>query len=216
MRIRRSLVLASSLVLLGAGAFWATSSIADNSARPTLLEKDTAECTIFELEHAAIFPTLGTVKEIVGGGPSQVVAKVGEEFVAKNGRRVVSLQILSIGGRGFVEGLGETRFWFDATRPLTSAIWERVPGTGFPAIQEMRFHFFYTFEAFPGKVFRSMNPAVMRSDNVRAFPPPPRTTYRLVKPVDLEDISEPGVVAGRIVSNRAVIPAPRPNRLTPG
>jgi hypothetical protein len=158
---------------------------------------------------------LGTIKAMPGADPSQLVAEAGAAFLSKSGRTVVPIHIRSLGGKGFVEGVGETRYWLDATRPETSAIWEKVPGTGFPAIQEMRFHFFYTVEAFPGKVFRSLNPAIMRSDNVLAFPPPPGTYYRLAKPVDLEEISEPGVVAGQIVRNQARIPHGKPNLLIP-
>jgi len=91
---------------------------------------------------------------------------------------------------------------------VTGAIWEKTAGTEFPAVQEMRFHFFYTVEALEGKVFRSINPARMRSDNVRAFPPPPGTIYRLLEPVQLEDINEPGVVAGEILSNQVEVPRP--------
>lgn len=213
---RKSLVLAFSLVLLATGAFWATSSLAAGSERLSLLKAEgTVFCDVCDLEHVATFTSLGTIKERPGAEPSQLVAEAGAAFQSKSGRTVVPIHIRSLSGKGFVEGVGETRFWLDATRPETGAIWERTPGTGFPAIQEMRFHFFYTVEAFPGKVFRSLNPAIMRSDNVLAFPPPPETRYRLVEPVDLEDISEPGVVAGQILRNRAVIPHGKPNLLIP-
>ncbi|HEX4964346.1 MAG TPA: hypothetical protein VF173_26240 [Thermoanaerobaculia bacterium] len=163
-------------------------------------------------QHEIVIGSLGTFTEVGTGAPSQIMVEVGNQFLAKSGQKTVPLKIVSIGGTGFAEGLGATRFWLDATRPVTSAIWEKQLGTEFPAIQEMRFHFFYTMEAMPGKVFRSVNPAVMRSDDVRAFPPPPGTVYHLAKAVDLEDASEPGVVIGRIVSNRVVIPKSRVSR----
>lgn len=212
---RKSLVLAFSL-LLAAGAFWATSSLAAGSEGPSLLKAEgEVFCSVCDLEHVATFDGFGTVKERPGAEPSQLVAEVGAAFLSKSGRTVVPIHIRSLGGKGFVEGMGETHFWLDAARPETSAIWERVPGTGFPAVQEMRFHFFYTVEAFPGKVFRSLNPAIMRSNNVLAFPPPPETRYRLAKPVDLEEISEPGVVVGQIVRNQAIIPHGKPNLFIP-
>ena len=69
----------------------------------------------------------------------------------------------------------------------------------------MRFHFFYSLEAMPGKVYRSIKPARMRSNNVRAFPPPSGTVYRLMEPVELEEVSDPGVVVGRVLANRIAI-----------
>jgi hypothetical protein len=161
------------------------------------------------------FPGLGKFMPRGIGDAPPIVAVIGKPYISKAGLKTVPLRIIANGGHSFAEGLGETHFWLDATRPLTSAIWERSPGTEFPAIQEMRFHFFYTAEAFPGKIFRSVNPSRMRSENVRAFPPPPGTVYNLVEPVDLEDVSEPGVVVGRILSNRVVIPEPRPLEILP-
>ena len=216
-RMRSSFFLGSSLALLGVGVFWATSSMAAKPERLMLPQKEGLIASCGEEtppehydQHNITIDSLGTFTEIGTGAPSQIMAEVGRQFVAKSGLKTVPLKIVSIGGKGHAEGIGETRFWLDATRPVTSAIWEKQAGTEFPAIQEMRFHFFYTIEAMPGRVFRSVNPAVMRSNDVRAFPPPPGTVYRLAGPVEIEDVSQPGVVIGRVNSNRVVIPRPRP------
>jgi hypothetical protein len=217
---RRSLVFVCFLILVGAGVFSAAST---RAAKPekAMLPKVAGVMVACDPgvtppehydQHQIVIDSLGTFTEVGTGAPSQIMVEVGHQFLTKSGQKTVPLKIVSIGGTGFAEGLGATRFWLDATRPVTSAIWEKQLGTEFPAIQEMRFHFFYTMEAMPGRVFRSVNPAVMRSDDVRAFPPPPGTVYNLAKAVELEDASEPGIVFGRIVSNRVVIPKPGADR----
>lgn len=156
--------------------------------------------------HEIAIVGLGTFEEIADKGQSTpIMAKIGSQFRSKAGLKTVPLQVVSIGGTGFAEGLGETRFWLDATRPVTGAIWEKKAGTEFPAAQEMRFHFFFTAEALPGRILRSVNPAAMRSDLVKAFPPPPGTSYRLLRPVELEDVSQPGTIVGRVLSNHVVL-----------
>lgn len=201
------------LVLIAAGIFWTASSTASSVRRPTLPDSGlTAICSPEDTppehydQHGIVIDNMGTFTEVGRGAPSRIMAEAGAAFTSKDGLKTVPLKIVSIGGRGFAEGIGETRFWLDATRPVVSAIWEKRPGTEFPAAQEMRFHFFYTIEALPGRVFRSVEPATMRSEDVRAFPPPKGTVYTLVRPVELEDMAVPGVTIGRIVSNRVVIP----------
>jgi hypothetical protein len=214
---RRSLILGLFLALLSAGAFWATATLDAAPGRaklPTVgVKAGCPEDGVYHPEmHGVILDSLGYFQEQTVEGPSQIMIETGPQFKSRNGLRTVPFQIVSIAGRGFAEGIGQTQFRLDASRPVPSAIWEKKPGTDFPAIQEMRFHFFYTVEAMPDKFFRSVNPAVMRSENVGAFPPPPGTTYRLVKAVELEDVNEPGVVVGRIVSNQVVVPRPRAER----
>lgn len=209
MKIRGSVALVFAVVLIGIGAFWVTSSTADTPKKLMLPQTVNALETCDDIRHEgheASFNGLGTFQESPVGDPSPLVVRIGQQYKSKTGHKIVPLRVVSIGGHGFAEGIGETFCWLDQTRPIKSAIWEKKPGTEFPAIQEMQFHFFYTVEAMPGKVFRSINPARMRSNDVRAFPPPPGTVYRLVEPVKLEDISEPGVVVGQFLSNRLVIP----------
>jgi hypothetical protein len=214
---RRFLVLVFCLALVGA-AFWATSTVSAGPERSgEFLPKagDIVFCEVCDEDHEIQFTNFGTLKEIPfpGAESNKILAEVGKEFVSKSGLRTVPIYIRSLSGRGFVEGVGETRFWLDPTRPATSALWEKVPGQRFPAVQEMRFHFFYTTEAFPGKIFRSVNVAIMHTDNLFAFPPRPNTHYHLAAPVELEDVSEPGVVVGRVMANQAVVvphkPSPR-------
>lgn len=214
---RRSLVLGLFLTLLGVGAFWAAATLDAAPGRGKLpgvgIKAACPEDGTYHPElHQVQMDGLGTFQERTVQGPSQIMIETGPQFKSRSGLRTVPFQIVSITGRGFAEGIGETEFRLDASRPVTSAIWEKRAGTEFPAIQEMRFHFFYTVEAMPTKVFRSVNPAVMRSENVGAFPPPPGTTYRLVKAVELEDVNEPGVVVGRILSNQVIVPRPRAER----
>jgi hypothetical protein len=207
--VRKAPILLFGLTLVGA-AFWA--SAAPQRAMLPQTAGMTKNCYI-DLDGGEFKPVefagVGQYIDIPTGEGVPLIVETGEPYRDKSGRTTVPLHIQSIGARGFAEGIGETHFWLDASRPLTSAIWEKRPGTEFPAIQEMRFHFFYTLEAMPGRVFRSVNPARMRSDNVRAFPPPPGTVYRLVQPVELEDIDEPGLVVGRVLANRVVMPKPR-------
>jgi hypothetical protein len=198
---------------MAAGILWSTASIAAKPKQALLPQFAGVEAACdpeftppeHRDGHTLIFSSLGTFTETDVGPTSPIMVETGTPFISKGGLKSVPLRVVSIGGRGFAEGIGETRFWLDATRPVDGAIWEKRPGTEFPAIQEMRFHFFYTLEAMPGRVFRSVNPAVMRSEDVRAFPPLPGTVYKLARPVELEDISEPGVVVGRVVTNRVEI-----------
>ena len=214
---RRTLGLALVLALIAGGAFWVSSSL---SAAPGKAMLPTKEATVVCPHHPeecedgcsegkkVFLEGLGTF-ETRATSSSPLIARVGRPF-SKNGLKTVPLQLINLEGIAFAEGVGETRFWLDASRPMTSAVWEQVPGAEFPAIQEMRFHFFYTVEALPGKVYRSMNPAIMRTENLQSFPPPAGTHYRLVSPVHLEEIGRPGVVVGKVVDNEVVIPEQRP------
>jgi hypothetical protein len=213
--VSRTLGLVFALSLIAGGAFRVTSSLSAAPVKARLPTKEAivecghhpGECTdgcegkIVSLEGLGTFETRAT-------SSSPLIARVGRLFM-KNGLKTVPLQLINLEGIAFAEGVGDTRFWLDASRPVTSAVWEQVPGTEFPATQEMRFHFFYRVDVLPGKVFRSMNPAIMRTENLDSFPPPPGTRYRLVSPVLLEEIDRPGVVVGKVLENEVVIPEPR-------
>ena len=212
----RSRVIVFSLLVTGVVAFWATASMASRPAERAMLptEKEIAQDVFCDADFESdklvevVDTGEGEFKTQSVGDPVPMAVRIGKPYVSRNGLKTVPLRILTSGGRHFGEGIGETRFWFDPTRPVESAIWEKTSGTEFPAIQEMRFHFFFTMESRPGKLYRSMKPATMRSDNVLAFPPPLNTNYRLIKAVDVEDVSKPGVVALRIKSNRVVLLQP--------
>jgi len=204
---RKLLVVAFSLLVVGTGAFWmATTSHAARTERASLPSTtgDATACDLdFNSDKEIILPEAGgTFNTVAVGDAAPTVAVVGKQYVSASGLKTVQLQLIANGGHNFAEGIGNTYFWLDASRPVTSAIWEKRAGTDFPAIQEMRFNFFYTFEAMPGRVFRSVSPAVMRADDVRAFPPPRGTVYRLVQPVELEDVAKPGIVVGKVLTNR--------------
>ena len=216
----RSLFFGLFLALLGVSTFWASSLLAAAPEKPTLpaagtkvaCDPDSEPAHASQPWHPLYVEGMGTFQEVSTGETSPIMVEVEQHFIAKSGLKTVPMRIVSFGGRAFAEGIGETRFWLDATRPVTSAIWEKRAGTEFPAIQEMRFHVFYTVEALPGKVLRSINPTVMRSNDVRGFPPPPGTVYKLVRPVELEDVNEPGVVVARLLANTVVIPKQRSER----
>jgi hypothetical protein len=210
--LRRPLVMIGLLlVLAGVGALWATATRGTKpqqpEGRPMLPKAEViVECDADRSpDKIVVVPDEGTFRMVGMGDAPPIVAITGQTFISKNSLKTVPLRIIANGGHSFAEGIGETRFWLDATRPVQSAIWEKSPGTEFPAIQEMRFHFFFTMESKPGKLFRTMNPSIMRSDDVRAFPPPAGTEYRLMEPINIEDVNEPGVVAARVISNRVVI-----------
>jgi hypothetical protein len=209
-RFVRTSLLVSSLALVSiAGLFAIQSSFASSGATLPDNEGLALACPedgVYHPEmHGGEIQDIGPFQEHAVGRRSQIMVELGKAYKSAEGLKTVPFQIVSIGQDGFADGLGATRFSLDASRPVTSAIWERVPGTDFPAIQEMRFHFFYQIEALPGKVLRSVNPAIMRSESVTAFPPLPGTVYVLVKPVELEDASNPGVILGRITHNRVTI-----------
>lgn len=208
-RLDRRFLLALPLAgLCAAGILWAAST-----SQATIIGSTTlpAKKTIFNC-NVDIVSTKDTTLEGVGTFSSagrtdapQTVAEAGEAYISRDGLKTVPLKLLANGGHNFAEGVGDTHYWLDGSRPVEGAIWEKKAGTEFPAIQETRFHFLYTVEALPGRVFRSVNPAIMRADDVTSFPPPPGTEFRLVKPVDLEDMDNPGVVVGRVLSNRATV-----------
>jgi hypothetical protein len=215
-RARRTLVLTFFLVALCAGAIWAAAALTskphfDKGALPKAeAAGETVACDAdVAPDKLIVVPDMGSFKMAGVGDAPPIVSVIGKPFLARDGRKTVPLRIIANGGHSFADGIGETRFWLDATRPLPSYIQEKVKGTELPAVQEMRFHFFFAMEARPGKLYRTINPSIMRSDNVVAFPPPPGTIYRLMEPINLEDVTEPGVVAARVVSNRVVIPQSR-------
>lgn len=124
-------------------------------------------------------------------------------FVGKNGLISRPIRVLGMAGRGYSEGIGETVYWMDKSRPVGgSGMQAKVQGAEFPAVHEMRFHLFLTTEALPGVTLRSINPAVMVNTNATSYPPRIGARYVLKRPVELENVENPGVVVGRILSNR--------------
>jgi hypothetical protein len=207
---RRSLRGFLTLAAVTVGGFWMASAQLEAALAQIYPPKGTIQICNVDLTSSKdiIIEDFGTFHTQGIGPETALRAVVGQEYISPAGLRTLPLQITQIGGDAFAEGLGRTRFWLDTSRPVGSALWEQQPGTYFPAIQEMRFHFLYQLEAQPGRVLRSVNPARMRSSNVNAFPPPPGTTYSLMQPVDLEDTQNPGVIVGRILTNSVYVPGP--------
>jgi hypothetical protein len=135
---------------------------------------------------------------------SESIAAVSEEkFLDRNGLSNRSIRILGMAGRGYSDGIGETMYWLDKSRPVEgSGMRAKARGAEFPAVHEMRFHLLLTTEALPGRTLRSVNPAVMVNNNATSFPPRMGSRYVLKNVIELEDVDNPGVVVGRILSNR--------------
>jgi hypothetical protein len=141
--------------------------------------------------------------EFLVASEESISAVAGEKYIDRNGLSVIPLRILGMAGRGYVEGVGESVYWLDKSRPVEgSMVRGKARGSDFPAVHEMRFHLFLTTEALPGRTFRSINPAVMVNNNSMSFPPRLGSRYVLKNVVELEDVNDPGVVVVRIVSNR--------------
>jgi hypothetical protein len=213
---RRPVVLLLIVILLGTGALWASSSLAVKPQTTSLPQQGTLMDCLLDCRPRVNILGVGTFQMNSTSG-SQVLAEAGEPFLSEQGQTTVPLRLASFGGTASAEGLGGTRFWLDASRPVPSAVWEKVPGTGSPVSLELRFHFFYTVDALPGKTFRSIQPAVMRAENLPSFPPPPGSVCLLVSPVPFEDVDQPGVVVGSVESNQVVfLPLSSPSTTNSG
>jgi len=149
-------------------------------------------------EHKGWIEGLGTFSL---ASTEDIEAFVGESSTDREGKRVTPIRIRGMAGRGYATGIGETVYWLDTSRPVASGLRSKLRGQEFPAVHEMGFHLFFTTEALPGKIFRSINPAVMVNNNATSFPPKPGSRYVLKNVVDFEAVDAPGVVAARIVSN---------------
>lgn len=127
----------------------------------------------------------------------------GQRFTDRNGLSTLPVKVLGMAGRGYTEGVGETMYWVDKSRPVKgSGFRAKTAGAAFPAVHEMHFHLRLTTDTFPGRTFQSINPAVMVNNNAMSFPPKVGSRYVLKQPVEFEDIDNPGETVLSIVSNR--------------
>ncbi|HYG63324.1 MAG TPA: hypothetical protein VEL74_12135 [Thermoanaerobaculia bacterium] len=132
-----------------------------------------------------------------------ISANVEEKYLDRKGLATRELNVRGMAGRGYSEGLGETMYWLDKSRPVKgSVVRAKTPGAEYPAVHEMHFHLLLVSDIFPGKTLRSINPAIMVNNNATSFPPKPGARYQLKNVVELEDVENPGEVMFRIVSNR--------------
>ncbi|MEM7048067.1 MAG: hypothetical protein AAF604_00320 [Acidobacteriota bacterium] len=160
------------------------------------LPEDTIETCICTKAATIDVPGLGTFDAQLRGSISVGSFNVN---VATDGTRNLPLNVKGYNERGYVDGLGETTVWLDKSRPVTgSFLREITPGTGFPAVQEMHMHFMMITEGLPGRMFRTLEPVILRSEAVDSFPPPKGTRYEPVTEVVFEDVENPGVLAVRI------------------
>lgn len=156
------------------------------------------ECYFDDGTHKGWFQDLGS---FTLASEELISATVGEKRIDREGRTVTPIRIRGMAGRGKATGIGETVYWLDTSRPVESGVRSKLRGQEFPAVHEMGFHLFLTTEALPGKIFRSINPAVMVNDNALSFPPRPGSRYVLKNVVEFEDVDDPGFVVAKIVSN---------------
>lgn len=191
LKLRKGYMLGLALLVVAAGgALLLTSSLWAAATPPP-------EC-YFEGEHTGWFAGLGS---FTLASEESINALVGEQFIDREDKAVTPLRIRGMAGRGNAAGIGETVYWLDTSRPVASGVRAKVAGREFPAVHQMGFHLFLTTEALPGKIFRSINPAVMVNNNAMSFPPKPGSRYALKNVVEFEEVNDPGVVAARIVSN---------------
>ncbi len=211
---RASLSLALALALATSLGIWMTAPTADAAVSAANLPvPGSFRCppppykkTSGSVFHQVSFNDLGSSFATRSIGGPGLEGTAGPAFVNSAGQKTVPLQVTGFNVPSAAEGLGAVNYWLDDSRPVQGAIWEQVPGTEFPAIQDMRFNFFVSVESMPGRIFRSRHAASVRSNDVRAFPPPPGTVYNLQSPVDLEDTQNPGKVVGRIEAGQFVMP----------
>jgi hypothetical protein len=190
LKLRKGYVLGMALLLVAAAS---TLLLASH-----LWAVEGDQCYFEDGTHVGWFQALGDFNM---ASTEELESLVGEAQLDSSGKTVTPIRILSMVGRGRATGIGETVYWLDTSRPVASGLRSKLRGHEFPAVHQMGFHLFLTTEALPGKVFRSMNPAIMVNDNATSFPPRVGTRYRLQNVVAFEDVEEPGIVAARILSN---------------
>ncbi|HYO16556.1 MAG TPA: hypothetical protein VE685_25440 [Thermoanaerobaculia bacterium] len=126
-------------------------------------------------------------------------AGVGDPFKLSDGRTARNLTVEDVFSTGQADGLGDASFSLDRSREAgPSGIVANQASSDFPATQTMRFHF---TAKIGGVEYRSANAATVTNSEVRAFPPPPGTTYVLSNEVSLVDAN--GKSAGTLRPGRA-------------
>ncbi|MEM7483512.1 MAG: hypothetical protein AAF481_20320 [Acidobacteriota bacterium] len=194
MRTRNWLLVAAiTFSLLVAGVVMAGKSTTETPQLPS----DQNEACLCNKNANLVIPGMGTFRAQLHGSINVGATNLA---VGVDGRQFVPLNVKGYTERGWVDGLGDTHVWLDKSRPTTgSFLREITPGTGFPAVQEIHMHFMMTTDGLPGRMFRTLEPVVLRSEEVNSFPPPKGTSYHTVGDVIFEDVDEPGVEAARIV-----------------
>ena len=194
LKLRRAHILGLAiLVLAGTAVFLSTT---DSSAQ-------TDDDELHRLMGFHSVQIVGQGDFVVSSEESIIATASAKRFVDQSGRSTLPIHIFGMEGHGHAEGVGETTYWMDTSRPVEGSMMRaKTPGSNFPAVHEMHFHLLLKTEALPGRTFRSINPAIMVNNNALAFPPQIGSGYVLKNVVELEDIDEPGVVAVRILGNR--------------
>lgn len=126
-------------------------------------------------------------------------AGVGDPFKTSDGRTARHLTVEDVFSTGQADGLGDASFSLDRSREAgPSGIVANQAGSDFPATQTMRFHF---TAKIGGEEYHSANAATVTNSEVRAFPPPPGTTYVLANEITL--VNADGKVAGTLAPGKA-------------
>ncbi|MBV8334496.1 MAG: hypothetical protein JO358_03425 [Alphaproteobacteria bacterium] len=135
--------------------------------------------------------------------------------VVTGGATMVSLLIQEHVSHGIGTGIGLIEVVMDPDRvPPPSTLTAIVPGTPFPAIQDMHINIHVRIpNLLPGITLRNKlsnpGPAILRNPNLIAFPPQ-NDVYQLVEPIDLEDVNNPGPVLATIQTFPVTVNPPTP------
>jgi hypothetical protein len=117
-----------------------------------------------------------------------ISARVHPARQVAQGRTSVPLTVVGYTTRSEIEGLGTTILDVDYTKPLPrSSIEARQKKQFFPATQTMKLRITMRVEKFPDALFRATGLGTLINRKAEDFPPPPGSTYTLVRPVKLTD-----------------------------
>jgi hypothetical protein len=140
-------------------------------------------------------------KEFVGQFNGSITTRIGQPSVDSAGLVTLPLIIVGYSTTSEIEGFGRTTLDFDFSRPIQhSYVKGNDPGTTFPGVQTMYLNILLTTDAIPGVTLRSRRRGTLINNKVTGFPPPPGSTYALQRPVEFEDIREPGRVRLRLMN----------------
>lgn len=132
-------------------------------------------------------------KEFVGQFDGQISVRLGKPLFSNDRLPTIPLHVIGYTTTSEIPGMGRTTLDIDFSRPIAvSDVSASRRQEFFPAVQTMRLQILVTCDAFKGKILRSMSQSALHNREAADFPPPVGSTYTLERPVDLEDIANPG------------------------
>lgn len=150
------------------------------------------------------------VIEVLGSGTfeanfSGFMEVVPEGETIDEGRARLALRITGHETIGRGDGIGRITVDHDFDRPAPLSELRQISVEGaFPAEQLMHVNILVTLDALPGVTLRNVRTGLLRNPHQDSFPPKD-AFYDLEEPMELEDVTNPGVSVARIVSYRANI-----------